>query len=238
MLSAPVGAQERADPCGDHNEGLRALLLGLGDMDFSDTSPGGGTGSRQVHVTSTVSPCPSAPDCPSSDRALPSPAAPQPAQSKKSCGGLPARWPGRPTSLPPGPSATLTILPESLTGNYEEAGAHLQEALRPTPPSEVAQARRGLLGLKKGDVPAAARDLQCLVETDTGDLSFLLRLLEASERQSLAQVCAVAQGAPTSAPPQHHEHFGQLCIPCVLISGGCGEGGVVSHRHPGVTISS
>ncbi|XP_016074708.1 PREDICTED: tetratricopeptide repeat protein 34 [Miniopterus natalensis] len=98
-------------------------------------------------------------------------------------------------------------------GNYEEAGAHLQEALRPTPPSEVAQARRGLLGLKKGDVPAAARDLQCLVETDSGDLGFLLRLLEASERQSLAQAAAQeASALLTSGQPRQALGYCSLAV--------------------------
>ncbi|XP_008575563.1 PREDICTED: tetratricopeptide repeat protein 34, partial [Galeopterus variegatus] len=80
-------------------------------------------------------------------------------------------------------------------GSYEEAGAHLLKALHPAPPSEAARARLGLLRLKKGDVPAAAQDLQCLAEMDTHDLGFLLRLLEASERQSLTQ--AASQEART-----------------------------------------
>ncbi|CAH7448370.1 Ttc34 [Phodopus roborovskii] len=76
----------------------------------------------------------------------------------------------------------LTVL-----GKYQEAGIHLQEALQLTPSSEAAQARRGLLQLKKGDVSSAIHDLQCLAETDTQDLSFLLHLLESPERQSLTQ---------------------------------------------------
>uniref|UniRef100_A0A8C6DKR0 Tetratricopeptide repeat domain 34 n=1 Tax=Moschus moschiferus TaxID=68415 RepID=A0A8C6DKR0_MOSMO len=72
-------------------------------------------------------------------------------------------------------------------GSFDEAGAHLQKVLHPTPPSEAARARRGLLRLKKGDVVAAAQDLQCLAEMDAQDLGFLLCLLEASERQSLTQ---------------------------------------------------
>uniref|UniRef100_A0A4W2D6C9 Tetratricopeptide repeat domain 34 n=1 Tax=Bos indicus x Bos taurus TaxID=30522 RepID=A0A4W2D6C9_BOBOX len=80
-------------------------------------------------------------------------------------------------------------------GSFEEAGAHLQKVLHPTPPSEAARARRGLLRLKKGDVVAAAQDLQCLAEMDAQDLGFLLCLLEASERQSLTQ--AAVQEADT-----------------------------------------
>uniref|UniRef100_A0A8C9QR19 Tetratricopeptide repeat domain 34 n=1 Tax=Spermophilus dauricus TaxID=99837 RepID=A0A8C9QR19_SPEDA len=74
-------------------------------------------------------------------------------------------------------------------GSYEEASAPLQEALCPTRPPEAARARRGLLQLKKADVPAAVQDLQCLAEVDAQDLRFLLQLLEASERHSVAQVC-------------------------------------------------
>lgn len=99
----------------------------------------------------------------------------------------------------PCPNPTLTVLPASRTGSYEEAGARLQKALHPAPPSEPARARRGLLRLKKGDVVAAARDLQCLAETDARDLGFLLQLLEASERQSLAQVPRIP-GSPSPAP--------------------------------------
>ncbi|KAL1777091.1 tetratricopeptide repeat protein 34 [Sigmodon hispidus] len=75
-------------------------------------------------------------------------------------------------------------------GKYQEAGTHLQEALHLTPSSEAAQARRGLLQLKKGEVSTAVHDLQHLAETDTRDLSFLLCLLESPERQSLAQAAA------------------------------------------------
>ncbi|XP_011786369.1 PREDICTED: tetratricopeptide repeat protein 34 [Colobus angolensis palliatus] len=75
-------------------------------------------------------------------------------------------------------------------GSYEEAGTHLKKALHAAPTSEAARARLGLLRLKKGDVPAAARDLQGLAEMDAPDLSCLLHLLEASERQSLAQAAA------------------------------------------------
>ncbi|CAO2590222.1 Tetratricopeptide repeat protein 34 [Lemmus lemmus] len=75
-------------------------------------------------------------------------------------------------------------------GKYQEAGTHLQEALQLSPSSEAAQAWRGLLQLKKGAVAAAAHDLQCLAETHTQDLSFLLRLLESPERQSLTQAAA------------------------------------------------
>ncbi|XP_070461043.1 tetratricopeptide repeat protein 34 [Equus przewalskii] len=93
------------------------------------------------------------------------------------------------------------LLADVLTavGSYEEAGARLQKALHPAPPSEPALARRGLLRLKKGDVVAAARDLQCLAETDARDLGFLLQLLEASERQSLAQVAAQEAGTLLSS---------------------------------------
>lgn len=97
----------------------------------------------------------------------------------------------------------LTVLPQSLTGSFEEASAHLQKVLHPTPPSEAARARRGLLRLKKGDVVAAAQDLQCLAETDAQDLGFLLCLLEASERQSLTQVGTAPLRVPSPAPLQH-----------------------------------
>uniref|UniRef100_A0A8C0QYA3 Tetratricopeptide repeat domain 34 n=1 Tax=Canis lupus dingo TaxID=286419 RepID=A0A8C0QYA3_CANLU len=75
-------------------------------------------------------------------------------------------------------------------GSYEEAGTCLQKALHSTPWSEAARARRGLLWLKKGDVQAAVRDLQCLAETDAQELGFLLHRLEASEQQSLSQAAA------------------------------------------------
>lgn len=89
-----------------------------------------------------------------------------------------------PTYLQPLPH----YAPLTLPGSYEEAGARLQAALHPCPPSEAARARRGLLQLKKGDMEAAVRDLQCLAETDPGDLGFLLRLLSTEEKQGLAQV--------------------------------------------------
>ncbi|XP_025712368.2 tetratricopeptide repeat protein 34 [Callorhinus ursinus] len=84
------------------------------------------------------------------------------------------------------------LLADALTamGSYDEAGACVQKALQPTPWSEAARARRGLLRLKKGDVPAAVRDLQCLAETEAQELSFLLQRLETSERQSLSQAAA------------------------------------------------
>ncbi|KAK1340578.1 hypothetical protein QTO34_019149 [Cnephaeus nilssonii] len=104
------------------------------------------------------------------------------------------------------------------TCSYEEAGARLQEALRPTPPSEAARARLGLLRLKKGDVPAAARDLQCLAETDAGDLGFLLSLLEASERQGLAQAAAQEASALLTAG-QPRQALG-YCSLAVLAGGG------------------
>ncbi|KAM5322615.1 tetratricopeptide repeat protein 34 isoform 2-T2 [Glossophaga mutica] len=102
-------------------------------------------------------------------------------------------------------------------GSYEEAGARLREALHPTP-SEAAQARRGLLRLKKGDVPAASRDLQCLAETDAGDLGFLLRLLETSERQSLAQA-AVQEARSLLTAGQPGQALG-YCSLAVLAGGG------------------
>ncbi|KAF6112049.1 tetratricopeptide repeat domain 34 [Phyllostomus discolor] len=103
-------------------------------------------------------------------------------------------------------------------GHYEEAGARLQEAPHPNPPSEAARARRGLLRLKKGDVPAASRDLQCLAETDAEDLGFLLRLLEASERQSLAQA-AVQEARSLLTAGQPRRALG-YCSLAVLAGGG------------------
>lgn len=96
------------------------------------------------------------------------------------------------TSIPATPTV-IEHLPLVPTGKYQEADTHLQEALHLTPSSEAAQARRGLLQLKKGDVSAAAHDLQCLAEKDTQDLGFLLRLLDSPERQSLVQVCISPQ---------------------------------------------
>ncbi|XP_054994200.1 tetratricopeptide repeat protein 34, partial [Sorex araneus] len=95
-------------------------------------------------------------------------------------------------SLDSGRCSGHILLADVLTvrGSYEEAGARLQAALHPCPPSEAARARRGLLQLKKGDAAAAARDLQGLAETDASDLGFLLGLLDAPERQSLAQAAA------------------------------------------------
>ncbi|XP_047420997.1 tetratricopeptide repeat protein 34 isoform X2 [Sciurus carolinensis] len=75
-------------------------------------------------------------------------------------------------------------------GRYEEADTCLQGAPHPTPPSAAARARRGLLLLRRGAVPAAVQDLQGLAEVDAQDLHFLLHLLGASERQSISQVAA------------------------------------------------
>ncbi|KAM9689018.1 tetratricopeptide repeat protein 34 [Trichechus inunguis] len=102
-------------------------------------------------------------------------------------------------------------------GNYEEAGAHLQKTLGSAPLSEEARARLGLLHIKKGDAPAAMQDLQGLVEKDPGDLSFLLHLLEASERQSLAQ--AAAQKAGTLLDAGFPEQALGFCSLAVLASG-------------------
>lgn len=101
---------------------------------------------------------------------------------------------------PPGCHPVSTPLPPNPTGSYEAADARLQEALHLARPSEAIRARQGLLRLKKGDVQAAAQDLQGLAEPDAGDLGFLLRLLETPERQSLAQVPSrrVRTGPPSS----------------------------------------
>ncbi|XP_076718792.2 tetratricopeptide repeat protein 34 [Callospermophilus lateralis] len=108
---------------------------------------------------------------------------------------------------------TLLVL-----GSYEEASAPLQEALCPTRPPEAARARRGLLQLKKGDVPAAVQDLQCLAEVDAQDLRFLLQLLEASERHSVAQ--AAAQEASTLLDTGHPRRALGYCSLAVLAGGG------------------
>ncbi|XP_032157601.1 tetratricopeptide repeat protein 34 isoform X2 [Mustela erminea] len=99
-------------------------------------------------------------------------------------------------------------------GSYEEAGDCLQNAPQPTPGSEAARARRGLLWLKKGDAPAAARDLQCLAETDAQELCFLLQRLEASERRSLSQ--AAAQEANTLLKSGQPEQALGYCSLAVL----------------------
>ncbi|KAK2498326.1 hypothetical protein MC885_008863, partial [Smutsia gigantea] len=95
--------------------------------------------------------------------------------------------------------ALLSQLPDTGTPiSHEDTQGLLaagEKALQPTPMSEAARARRGLLQLKKGDVRAAVQDLQGLAGTDTQDLGFLLHLLDASERQGLAQ--AAAQEART-----------------------------------------
>ncbi|XP_074233742.1 tetratricopeptide repeat protein 34 [Camelus bactrianus] len=113
-----------------------------------------------------------------------------------------------------------TLLADVLAavGNFEEASARLQEALQHDSPSEAAQARRGLFRLKKGDVLAAARDLQCLAETDAQDLRFLLRLLDASERQSLTQ--AAAQEADTLLSSGQPGQALGYCSLAILAGGG------------------
>uniref|UniRef100_A0A8D0MWB5 Tetratricopeptide repeat protein 34 n=1 Tax=Sus scrofa TaxID=9823 RepID=A0A8D0MWB5_PIG len=103
-------------------------------------------------------------------------------------------------------------------GSFEEAGTCLQKVLQPTPPTEAARARRGLLRLKKGDVLAAAHDLQCLAESDTQDLGFLLRLLEASEQQRLTQ--AAAQEADTLLNSGQPGQALGYCSLAVLAGGG------------------
>lgn len=132
------------------------------------------------------------------------------------------------------PQPPPAALPGS-TGSYEEAGAPLQEALRPTPPPEAARARRGLLQLKKGQVAAAVRDLQGLAETDARDLRFLLRLLDGSERHSVTQVRrprgnhtgpSAASRAGTLATTR------QLFTPCWAGSSGLGRG---QWEGPGLT---
>ncbi|XP_032118081.1 tetratricopeptide repeat protein 34 [Sapajus apella] len=112
------------------------------------------------------------------------------------------------------------LLADVLTarGRYEEAGTHLQNTLHSAPASEAARARLGLLRLKKGDVPGAARDLQGLAEADASDLSCLLRLLEASELQSLAQ--AAAQEAGTLLDTGQPGRALGYCSLSVLAGGG------------------
>ncbi|ELV14247.1 Tetratricopeptide repeat protein 34 [Tupaia chinensis] len=112
------------------------------------------------------------------------------------------------------------LLTDILTalGSYEEADTHLQEALCLGPLSEAAQARLGLLRLKKGDLQAAAQDLQCLAETDPKDLGFLLHLLEPSEQQSLAQ--AAAKEASTLLDAGQPRQALGYCSLAVLASGG------------------
>ncbi|XP_069333466.1 tetratricopeptide repeat protein 34 [Eulemur rufifrons] len=113
------------------------------------------------------------------------------------------------------------LLADVLTtqGSYEQAEAHLQETLHPASLSEAARARLGLLRLKKGEAPAAARDLQCLAEADTADLSFLLRLLEASERQSLTQA-ATQEASSLLDSGQPRQALG-YCSLAVLAGGSC-----------------
>ncbi|XP_035163346.1 tetratricopeptide repeat protein 34 [Callithrix jacchus] len=112
------------------------------------------------------------------------------------------------------------LLADILTarGSYEEAGTHLQNTLHSAPASEAVQARLGLLRLKKGDVPGAARDLQGLAEVDAPDLSCLLHLLEASEQQSLAQ--AAAQEASTLLDTGQPGRALGYCSLSVLAGGG------------------
>ncbi|XP_007529586.1 tetratricopeptide repeat protein 34 isoform X2 [Erinaceus europaeus] len=95
------------------------------------------------------------------------------------------------------------LLADMLTvaGSYEEAGVHLQKALHSCSATEAAQARWGLLQLKKGEVEAAARNLQGLAETDVQDLGFLLHLLDASQRQLLAQAAAQEAGILLKSGP-------------------------------------
>ncbi|XP_034527317.1 tetratricopeptide repeat protein 34 [Ailuropoda melanoleuca] len=111
------------------------------------------------------------------------------------------------------------LLADALTamGSYEEAGTCLQNALHPAPQSEVARARQGLLWLKKGHVPAAMRELQCLAEVDAQELGFLLQRLEASERQSLSQ--AAAQEANTLLNSGHPRQALGYCSLAVLAGG-------------------
>ncbi|XP_006871844.1 PREDICTED: tetratricopeptide repeat protein 34 [Chrysochloris asiatica] len=112
----------------------------------------------------------------------------------------------------PGWHILLTDVLMSL-GSYEEAGIRLQNSLNSTPPSEAAQARLGLLQLKKGDVSTAAQNLQGLVEKNPSDLRFLLHLLEASERQSLAQAAAQEASALLDAGlPSQAQAFCSLAV--------------------------
>ncbi|XP_012517661.1 PREDICTED: tetratricopeptide repeat protein 34 [Propithecus coquereli] len=125
------------------------------------------------------------------------------------------------TKIDSGRPSWHILLADILTarGSYEEAEAHLQETLHPASLSEAARARRGLLRLKKGDAPAAARDLQRLAEADTADLSFLLRLLEASERQSLTQ--AATQEASSLLDARQPRQALGYCSLAVLAGGSC-----------------
>nr|XP_012631250.1 tetratricopeptide repeat protein 34 [Microcebus murinus] len=125
------------------------------------------------------------------------------------------------TKIDSGRPSWHILLADVLTvrGCYEEAEAHLQEALPPASRSEAARARLGLLRLKRGDAPAAARGLQRLAEADAADLSFLLRLLEASERQSLTQ--AAAQEASSLLDAGQPRQALGYCSLAVLAGGSC-----------------
>uniref|UniRef100_A0A8C8Y9K6 Tetratricopeptide repeat domain 34 n=1 Tax=Prolemur simus TaxID=1328070 RepID=A0A8C8Y9K6_PROSS len=125
------------------------------------------------------------------------------------------------TKIDSGRPSWHMLLADVLTarGSYEQAEAHLQETLHPASLSEAARARLGLLRLKKGEAPAAARDLQSLAEADTADLSFLLRLLEASERQSLTQ--AATQEASSLLDSGQPRRALGYCSLAVLAGGRC-----------------
>uniref|UniRef100_G1U3Z3 Tetratricopeptide repeat domain 34 n=1 Tax=Oryctolagus cuniculus TaxID=9986 RepID=G1U3Z3_RABIT len=79
---------------------------------------------------------------------------------------------------------------------------------------------RGLFLLKQGDMRAAAWDLQGLAEPDAADLGFLLRLLEASQRQSLTQ--AAAREANVLLDTGRPRQALGFCSLAVLASGGGG----------------
>uniref|UniRef100_G1TR13 Tetratricopeptide repeat domain 34 n=1 Tax=Oryctolagus cuniculus TaxID=9986 RepID=G1TR13_RABIT len=97
-------------------------------------------------------------------------------------------------------------------GSYQAAGVHLQGPCAPL--RCLRRPGRGLFLLKQGDMRAAARDLQGLAEPDAGDLGFLLRLLEASQRQSLTQAAArEASALLDTGRPRQALGFCSLAMP-------------------------
>ncbi|KAI8503111.1 Tetratricopeptide repeat-containing protein [Branchiostoma belcheri] len=75
-----------------------------------------------------------------------------------------------------------------IQGDLNQAFLHLNRVLQLTPDDRSVLARRGLIYVKKGNYQLAASELSPLAELDTEGLEFVLKALDADQRDSLVKV--------------------------------------------------
>uniref|UniRef100_A0A8D0BRY6 Tetratricopeptide repeat domain 34 n=1 Tax=Salvator merianae TaxID=96440 RepID=A0A8D0BRY6_SALMN len=90
----------------------------------------------------------------------------------------------------------------AIVGRSEEALDYLQGAFGCSTPDDSVNSRIGMLQAQKGNVKSALRILAPLAAKDFADLNYLMGLLDAKLRHSLAQ--AAARKGSTLLEKQHH----------------------------------